>query len=154
MSLEELLQSRVIRKIKPDHNLALKSLTRAGRDIDTAKTLSSNEKFDWALAVSYNAMLVAGRVLMFNKGYRSSSTEGHVAVVRFLQATLGTQTSNRMIMVMNGTRKKRHRIVYEEMDIVSEDEARQTVKWAEEFVQTISNIIRRQASHKRTPRLR
>lgn len=40
-------------------------------------------------------------------------------------------------------RKKRHRIVYEEMDIVSEDEAGQALKWAEEFVNRISEIIQR-----------
>ena len=150
MSLEELLRSRVIRRIKPDHNLALKSLKRARRDIDTAKTLISNEKLDWSLAISYNAMLAAARAFMFEKGYRPSSTEGHVAVVRFLQATLGTEASNRMITIMNGMRKKRHRIVYEEIDIVSEDEARQTVKWAEEFVLMISNAIGK-PSQKRDP---
>jgi len=141
MSLEELLRSRVIRRIKPDHKLALKSLKRARRDIETAKTLISNEKLDWSLAISYNAMLAAARAFMFEKGYRPSSTEGHVAVVRFLQATLATEASNRMITIMNGMRKKRHRIVYEEVDIVSEDEAQQTIKWAEEFVLMISNII-------------
>jgi len=150
MSLEELLRSRVIRRIKPDHKLALKSLKRARRDIETAKTLISNEKLDWSLAISYNAMLAAARAFMFEKGYRPSSTEGHVAVVRFLQATLATEASNRMITIMNGMRKKRHRIVYEEIDIVSEDEARQTVKWAEEFVLMISNAIGK-PSQKRDP---
>mgnify|MGYP001110053399 CR=1 FL=1 len=143
VSLEELLRSRVIRRIRPDRRLALNSIERARRDIDTAKTLIANEKFDWCLAVSYNAMLTAGRAFMFDKGYRSSSSEGHVAVVRFLQASLGSEVSERMVMIMDGMRKKRHRIVYEEMDIVSEDEALQAVRWAEEFVQTIYSLIRR-----------
>ena len=39
MSLEELLRSRVIRKMRPDHDLALKAIGRSVRDIDTAKTL-------------------------------------------------------------------------------------------------------------------
>jgi len=89
MSLEELLRDRIIRKIKPDRKLALKSLEHAKNDIETAKILIDNERFDWALAVAYNAMLQAGRALMFSKGFRPSSTEGHVAVVKFLQATLG-----------------------------------------------------------------
>lgn len=128
MSLEELLRSRVIRRTRPDRSLALNSIKRSRRDIDTAKTLISSEKFDWSLAVSYNAMLVAGRALMFDKGYRPSSTEGHLAVVKFLNVALGTEVSDRMIMVMNGMRKKRHRIVYEEMDIVSKNEAEQAVR--------------------------
>lgn len=148
MSLEELLRNRIIRRTKPDHNLALNSIKRASRDIDTAKTLIANQKFDWSLAVSYNAMLSAGRALMFDKGFRPSTTEGHVAVVRFLQATLGTETSYRMIMLMNNMRKKRHRIVYEEMDIVSKNEAKQMVNLTEEFVKTITNLINRRTPHR------
>jgi uncharacterized protein (UPF0332 family) len=143
MSLEELLRSRIIRRIKPNHRLALNAIRRARRDMDTAKTLIENKKFDWSLAVSYNAMLLSGRAFMFSQGYRPSSTEGHVAVVKFLHVSLGTEVSDMMIMVLNGMRKKRHRIVYEEMDIVSEDEANQALKWAEEFVDRIDEMIRR-----------
>ena len=143
MSLEELLRSRIVMRIRPDNRLALSSLARARRDIDTARTLIENERLDWSLAVSYNSMLLAGRALMFSRGYRPSSTEGHVAVVKFLQASLETEVSDRMIMVLNGMRKKRHRVVYEEMDIVSEDEAEQALKWAEEFVNRIDAMIRK-----------
>jgi len=44
-------------------------------------------------------------------------------------------------MVMNGMRKKRHRIVYEEMDIISEKEAEQAIVWTEEFVNMIASTI-------------
>lgn len=142
VSLEELLRSRVIRRIKANHGLAVNSLKRAQRDIGTAKTLIESERFDWSLAISYNAMLQAGRALMFERGYRPSSTEGHVAVVKFLRAALGKEASDRMILVLNGMRKKRHRIVYEEMDIVSKEEAGQSVKWAEEFVSMVNKILK------------
>lgn len=129
MSLEELLRGRVIRRIRPGHNLALNAIKRVRRDIDTAKTLLANGKFDWSLAVSYNAMLCAERAFMFEKVFRPSSTGGHVAVVRFLQVTLGNEASDRMVLLMNGMRKKRHRIVYEE------------------FVEIIFGLIRRTTSH-------
>jgi uncharacterized protein (UPF0332 family) len=141
MSLEKLLRNKTIRRTRPDKSLALNFLKRARRDIDTAKTLISSGKLDWSLAVSYNAMLTAGRALMLHKGYRPSSTEGHLAVVQFLTITVGTKLTDRMIMVMNGMRKKRHRIVCEEMDIVSNDEAEQAVRWAEEFVSMITDMI-------------
>jgi uncharacterized protein (UPF0332 family) len=86
-------------------------------------------------------MLAAGRALMLDKGYRPSSTEGHLAVVQFLTIMLGAETGSRMVLIMNGMRKKRHRIVYEEMDIVSLSEAEQAVKWAEEFVELITENI-------------
>jgi uncharacterized protein (UPF0332 family) len=58
-----------------------------------------------------------------------------------LHALFEDEEIKRMIMVMNGVRKKRHRVVYEEIDIVSKAEAEQTVKWAEEFVKQIENTI-------------
>ncbi len=141
MSLEELLRSRVIRRMKPNRKLALISLRHARSDIETAKTLIEHKKYDWSLAISYNAMLVAGRALMFSKGYRPSTTEGHIAVVKFLQATSDIEASERMSMAMNGMRKKRHRVVYEETDIVSEEEARQAIRWGEEFLGRVTEAI-------------
>ena len=58
---------------------------------------------------------------------------------------LGTEVSQRMIMVLDGMRKKRPRIVYEEMDIVTEDEAEQGLKWAEEFVDRIDGTIHKKS---------
>lgn len=141
MNLEELLRSGIIRKTMPNSRSAVNSLKRAQRDICTARTLIESKELDWALAVSYNAMLLAARALMFSQGYRPSTGEGHLAVVRFLRASLGTEASDKMIMVFDRMRKKRHRIVYEEMDIVSEDEADQALKWAEEFVSRIDGMI-------------
>jgi uncharacterized protein (UPF0332 family) len=109
--------------------------------METAKTLIASSQFDWALAVSYNAMLTAGRALMFERGYRPSNTEGHLAVVQFLTITLGEETGNRLVLIMNGMRKKRHRIVYEEMDIVSLKEAQQAIEWTEEFIQLITENL-------------
>ena len=63
MSLEELLRDRSVRRIRPNHKLALDIIRRARRDIDTAKTLVANEKFDWSLAAAYNAMQLAARAL-------------------------------------------------------------------------------------------
>lgn len=131
-----------IRKIEPNRKLADDSLARAKRDIETSETLIENEKFDWALAVAYNSMLQSGRALMFNSGYRPASTKGHVAVVEFLHEAFGIKISDRLITVMNGLRKKRHRIVYEESDIVSESEAEQAVKWAKEFLEVIKNNLK------------
>jgi uncharacterized protein (UPF0332 family) len=140
-SLEDLLRSGVIHKIKPDQNLARNALVRSERDIDTAKTLFKNRKYDWSLAVSYNAMLQAGRALMLKQGYRPSSKEGHVSVVRFLHEVFGMKIGEKLMMTFDSMRKKRHRIVYEEMDIVSEAEAEQHIEWATMFVNRIAKLV-------------
>jgi uncharacterized protein (UPF0332 family) len=62
--------------------------------------------------------------------------------VKFPSIVLGAEVSERMVMVMNGMRKKRHRIVYEEMDIVTKKEAEQAISWTEEFVSINASTIR------------
>jgi hypothetical protein len=47
-----------------------------------------------------------------------------------------------MVMIMNGMRKKRHGIVFEEMDMVTEKEAKRAIDWTEEFVSIIAATIR------------
>ena len=85
---------------------------------------------------------------MFERGYRPSSTEGHVAVVKFLRVSFGKEVSGKMIMLLNGMRKKRHRVVYEEMDIVSKSEAEQALRWTEDFVNRVDAILHGQARRK------
>ncbi len=141
MSLDGLLRDSSISRVQPDPVLADRTLQRAARDVETAKSLVEIGDFDWALAVAYNAMLSAGRAHMFYSGYKPSSIEGHLAVVRYLGAVLKSGVGGRLVVALNGLRKKRHRIVYEEMDIVSEDEARRAIGWAEEFTTLIKGEI-------------
>ena len=65
-----------------------------------------------------------------------------MAVVKFLSIALGAEASERMLMIMNGMRKKRHGIVFEEMDMVTEKEAKRAIDWTEEFVSIIAATIR------------
>jgi len=103
--------------------------------------LAANGKFDWALSIAYNAMLLAGRALMLKRGFRPSSSEGHVAVIRFLRAALKSGAGSDMVLAMNGMRKKRHRAVYEEMDTISGIEAKRALSWAEAFVEMVGRLV-------------
>jgi uncharacterized protein (UPF0332 family) len=142
MSLEELLRDRIIEKIKANKNEAEKIFKLAKRDLKVAKNLFVRGDYDWALAVAYNAMLQSGRALMLKEGYRPFSQYKHVAVVRFVHEAFGKQIDEMTTYVFNKMRKKRHRVVYEEPDIVSKDEARQSIKWAEEFVEEMEKILK------------
>lgn len=101
-----------------------------------------NKDYDWALAIAYNSMLQAGRALMFSKGYRPAGEYKHVGVVDFVHEVFGKEMSSRMIDVFNRARKKRHRVVYEETNIVSIDEARNAVNLAEEFIEWVRMILK------------
>ncbi len=142
MSLEKLLRDRKIEPIKTDRILVTKTFNLALRDVKTAKRNLENNDYDWALVIAYNSMLQVGRALMFSKGYRPAGEYRHVGVVGFVHEVFGKEMSDRMIDVFNRARKKRHRVVYEEADIVSMDEAKNAVKFAEEFIERVKTILK------------
>jgi uncharacterized protein (UPF0332 family) len=103
--------------------------------------LVANGEFDWALSIAYNAMLLVGRALMLKRGFRPSSSEGHVAVIKFPRAAFKSGAASDMVLAMNGMRKKRRRVVYEETGMTSGTEAKRALGWAEAFVEMASRIV-------------
>lgn len=141
MSLDELLRDRIIQRIKPNKKLAKRNLKIASRDLSAAKHLLAEENYDWVLSIAYNAMLQAGRALMFLKGFRPSTQFGHIAVVRYVRVAFREQLTERIVDVFDQMRRKRHRAVYEAVDLVSRNEAQNAMKWAEEFVNKVKEVV-------------
>jgi len=62
-------------------------------------------------------------------------------VIKYLQIVFHSGLEAKLVTALNGMRKKRHRIVYEERDIVSESEAKRSIEWAEKLIATIGGMI-------------
>jgi len=134
--------SKMWEKIEANKNLVKNSLSLAERDIKTAKNIFVDKDYDWCLAIAYNAMLQAGRALMFSKGFRPKGEYKHVAVIEFVKSRFSNDFAEKMLFVFNKTRKKRHIAVYEQVDIVSKDEASNLLNYAEEFVKKSKDILK------------
>jgi len=132
--------SEMWEKIELNKELVKKSLLLAERDIKTAKNVFEDKDYDWSLAIAYNAMLQAGRALMFSEGYRPKGQYKHVAVIEFVKSRF-KEFAEQMLFVFNKTRKKRHIAVYEQVDIVSKEEARNVLNWAEKLVNKTKEIL-------------
>lgn len=139
MNLEKLLRDGIIQKITPDKKQATQTFEIARRDIEVAKKVLETESYGWCLAISYNSMLQAGRALMFLEGYKHK----HVAVVEFVHAAFGKELTDRMTDIFDRMRKKRHKMVYDIVYKATQEEAEQSIKWAEEFVQKVKMILER-----------
>jgi uncharacterized protein (UPF0332 family) len=135
------LRRRIISRVRIDKRVVEKALTKARRDLNTSETLLINGEYDWSLTVSYTAMLGAARALMLNGGYRPSSPEGHVAVVRFMEAVSSDGEIQRFTVILDRLRRKRHSVVYEEYDVTTKDEASQALEWSRGFIDKIIEII-------------
>lgn len=136
--IEDLEAEGLIRPLAIDPTRVEGALVIAHRDLGVARDLLASSS-DWAFTVAYNAVLQAGRALMFAKGYRPEGSNQHVSVVRFG----GEFLSPDQIQWFERMRRKRHQSVYDSAGSVSEREAEHAVKKAEEIVQAIEEILHR-----------
>lgn len=129
--------------IETDKNLVNNTLKLAERDIQTSENVFNDGDYDWSFAISYNAMLQAGRALMFSEGYRPKGEYKHVSVVEFVKTKFEDKFADRLLFVFNKIRKKRHIAVYEQVNIISKNEAENAFITAKEFVAKAKEILRK-----------
>jgi len=98
------------------------------------------DELDWAYTITYNAMLQAGRALMFHKGYRPRGKDQHRTVVRFCELTLGP-SYRQQLALFDQMRRKRHRLISEAIGLVSRQEAEQALAFARDSVEEIRLLI-------------
>ena len=128
-------------KIPVDKNLIENSVKLAERDIKTSRDVFNNSDYDWSFSIAYNAMLQAGRALMFSEGFRPKGEYKHVSVIDFVKKKFGKDFADKILFTFNKIRKKRHIAVYEQVNIISEDEAKNALETAEQFVKKVKEIL-------------
>ena len=139
VNYKELEKDNLIIAYKAPPEQIDKELKLAARDIKVAlKTLAEDN--DWAFSIAYNAILQAGRALMFSKGYRPRGMEQHKTVLRFIEKTLGEQYQEK-VRFIDTMRVNRHRVMYDEPELISKSEAQYAVKIAREFVDLVKDRL-------------
>lgn len=87
----------------------------------------------WALSIAYNSMLSCALALMAKAGFWPHSDSHHLAAIAYASHALGNQASD-LILLFNRYRIKRHDSVYGEEDSISQTEAKNAIKYANEFL--------------------
>ena len=77
---------------------------------------------------------------MFFSGYRPKGENKHLAVVKFTSAEIPMEAIP-LVNIFNKMRSRRHRVVYEKRDTVSESEARSAIGSVEEFISIVKTQI-------------
>lgn len=75
--IEDLEREGLIRKLPYDRKKVEDAVTLARRDLVTCRAILPTDT-DWAYTIAYNAVLQAGRALMFSKGYRPDGANQHI----------------------------------------------------------------------------
>jgi uncharacterized protein (UPF0332 family) len=142
MGLSELLKKRMVEKVAEDKTHADELLKRSENDLKVAADNLKASHPEWALAISYNAMLSAGMALMSAKGYRPFTESHHLAVVQFCAAVL-PEESGPLVSKFNKYRVRRHDVIYGESESVGEDEAKRALANAKDFIDVIKKKLKR-----------
>lgn len=139
MGLEELDRRRKITPYEAKPRTIQSLLLVARRDLVAAER-NLPEDLDWSFNMSYNAALQAGRALMFSQGYRPRGEDQHRTVVRFVESILGADYA-RESALFEQMRRKRNRLIYETVGLVSRQEAEQALDFAKTIVDEISRLV-------------
>lgn len=134
--IDDLERQGLIRKLPFDQKKVDGALAHARRDLVTAGTILATDQ-DWAYTIAYNAVLQAGRALMFSKGYRPEGANQHVAVVKFAEQFLDQADT----IIFDRMRRKRNSSVYDTAGTITDSEAENALKQAEALVKKIIRCI-------------
>ena len=88
-------------KIPVDKELTKNALNLAKRDLKTALDVYDKKDYDWAFSIAYNAMLQAGRALMFSQGFRPKGEYKHVSVIEFVKKKFGDEFAEKILFMFN-----------------------------------------------------
>ena len=105
-------------------------------NLTTARTILNTDR-DRTYTIAYNAILQAGRALMFSKGYRPDGANQHISVVKFAELFLDNQDA----IIFDRMRRKRHSSVYDMAGSISETEAESAVSHAEILIRKIEVLL-------------
>jgi len=113
--------------------------SRAQRVLKSAELLLEKDE-ESAYQLSYEAMMLAGRALIFSFGLKPRTVGAHAITVEFCQSILG-EKYKLLVEKFNRARKKRNYLIYGTGIIISPTEAKNLIKTAKEFLKVINEKI-------------
>lgn len=134
--IEDLERDGLVRRLSYDKKKVDDALALAYRDLKTSRTILASDQ-DWAYTIAYNAVLQAGRALMFAKGYRPDGANQHIAVVKFVELYVDANDA----ITFDRMRRKRHSSVYDTAGSISGTEAESAIGHAEHLIRKIEGLL-------------
>ena len=116
-----------------------KQLSRATKDLETARLLLAKDP-EWAATIAYQAMLRAGRSVLFAHGYLPADGAQHRTVVELTGKTLNPKFAN-LVRQFEKLRKKRNLFFYDSEETGNMGEAGSALEVAGELLDKVKIYI-------------
>lgn len=104
MNFKDFLSKGLIKKQHVNYDQIEKQIARAEKDLQTFKLLIEDDP-EWTSSVAYQAMLRAGRALLFSYGFLPADGQQHKTVVEITGRILGDKY-DLLVKKFNKLRKK------------------------------------------------
>jgi len=138
MSLEDWLNKGRLRAHKTSKSEIAQLLVIFGRDIADAQ--SNSISIDRRFATAYNAALMVSVAALAASGYKAAGEGHHYWTIQSLAYTLRLDADT--IEKFNKFRRKRNTSDYEQAGIISEQEVKEMIDFAQELRDTLKTWLR------------
>jgi len=138
--IESFIEKNLIKKDNIEPSQVLNIIKKSRRSIKSAKLIMEDDSEN-SYQLACEAMLLAGRALVFSFGFRPRAAGSHKIVVDFLKEVLGEETKT-LVYKFNKMRKKRHYLIYGTGLYISEVDSRNAILSAVQFLRYIIRFIR------------
>jgi len=95
----------------------------------------------WKMKMAYDAILCCARACLFRSGYRASRTGDHYREIQSLELTV--KIASETVNTLDGFRQRRNAATYESFEIISEDEAVNTLAEAKNLLKNVKSWLDR-----------
>lgn len=136
---DKFLKNNLIKKIKPDFKQIGMQIKRARKDLQAAEKVMTTDR-TWSFAITYHAMIRAGKALMYAHGYLPTAIRSHKTVVDFTGVVLGDECDD-LFRRFNRMRRRRHDFMYDALNNVTKAEVKSSIKAAGRFIDKIVQLV-------------
>jgi len=117
-----------------------KVIVKAHRGIKSAIILVEDNDLEGGYELSYEAMLLAGRALVFSFNFRPRTIGSHKTVVEFVEKVFGKEDGV-LAAKFNKMRKNRHYLIYGSGLAISQTEAKNAIISARVLLEKVEKNI-------------
>lgn len=148
MTWKKLLEDNSLQKKKISFKEVDSVLNKAHKSLQAAEILVKKDIDESAFKEAYDAMILAGRALIFSLGYKPRTIGAHTITIRFCGLYLGKDFKI-LIEKFRRMKDKRNYLIYGAGITISETEAKNAIKNAKEFIKIIEKEILKQKKQKK-----
>lgn len=137
--LKNYVDKGLLKKRRPNFKQIEQQIARAIKDLETFKAVVNRDP-EWAAAIAYQAMLRAGRALLYAYGFLPADGQQHKTVVEATGMILSQYFSG-IVKQFDKLRRKRNVFFYDSLDTSNFAEAKKAGKTATQLIEAIYKKI-------------